>query len=194
MYDRLFDYVEKYSGMELSPSDKETIRQIWEPHRIRKKEYILRVGEVCLHASFIISGALRRYTVDDQGIEHINDLAIENWWLIDRDSFMNGLPSKTYIDAWEPTQILRLNRADLDTALQIPAIKEMFWQMNQRNQIANESRLNDLSSLSAAKRCENFIDKHPTLLQRFPQHIIASYLGIRKETLSRIRSNQLRKR
>lgn len=189
MFEKLFDYIERYSGMALSPSEKDILRASWEPYKARKREYLVIAGEICIYTNFIICGALRQYTVDEEGVEHIRTLAIEDWWLIDRNSYFNRVPSTTYIDAWEATDLLRMHRDKLEIISEIPAVKEMYWQMNQRNQIANEKRLTDLSSLSALKRYENLVEKYPLLIERFPQHIIASYLGIAKETLSRIRSN-----
>jgi CRP-like cAMP-binding protein len=83
-------------------------------------------------------------------------------------------------------------REQLDTLLEIPAIKGMFWQMSENNHIASQKRVDDTISLSAIKRYENFERLYPQIVQRFPSHQIASYLGIARETLSRARSRSLR--
>jgi CRP-like cAMP-binding protein len=194
MYDRLFEYIERYSGISLSDKEKDVLAEAWQPQALRKKEFFLREREVCHYVAFIVKGAMRQYTVDDNGMEHISQLAIEGWWIVDRDSYLNQTPSTSYIDAWENTEILVLKRSHLDTILNIPAIKEMFWVMNQRNHIASQQRLTDIIALPAAKRYENLLKKYPAIIERFPQHIIASYLGITKETLSRVRSQMAKKK
>ncbi|SHN20038.1 Crp/Fnr family transcriptional regulator [Chitinophaga sp. CF418] len=188
MYDRLFHYIEQYSNSTLSESEKEVLTNTWKPQTLKKKAFFLREGELCNFAGFIVKGAMRQYTVDDNGIEHVSELAIENWWIVDRKSYFERTPATTYIEAWENTEMLVLKRSNLDIILEIPSIKEMFWQMNQRNQIASQQRLNDIVSLPASKRYENLQKKYPAIIERFPQHIIASYLGITKETLSRVRN------
>lgn len=194
MYNRFFNYIELYSRSTLSDREKDIIAGLWEPQTLRKKEYFLREGDVCHFACFIVKGAMRQYTIDDSGLEHFSQLAIEGWWIIDRDSYFNQTPSTYYIDAWENSEILVLERSNLETFLEIPAIKEMFWQMDRNNHIASQQRLNDIISLPASKRYENLSKKYPALIQRFPQHIIASYLGIAKETLSRVRSQLAKKK
>jgi CRP-like cAMP-binding protein len=188
MYDRLFEYIERYSKIILSDKEKDILTEAWQPQAIRKKEFLLKEGEVCHFAAFIVKGAMRQYTVDDNGMEHISQLAIEGWWIVDRDSYLNQTPSTSYIDAWENSELLVLKRSHLDTILDLPAIKEMFWVMNQKNYIAAQQRLIDIIALPASKRYENLLKKYPAIIERFPQHIIASYLGITKETLSRVRS------
>ena len=194
MYDRLFEYIEQYSRINLSDKEKDILAEAWQPQAIRRKEFFLREGEVCHFAAFIVTGAMRQYTVDDNGMEHISQLAIEGWWIVDRDSYLNKKPSTSYIDAWENTELLVLKRSHLDTILDLPAIKEMFWVMNQKNHIAAQQRLTDIIALPAAKRYENLLKKYPAIIERFPQHIIASYLGITKETLSRVRSQMAKKK
>ncbi|WP_153798430.1 Crp/Fnr family transcriptional regulator [Foetidibacter luteolus] len=187
MYESLFNYISLYSTESLSETEKELIKSIWEPKRLKKHQFFLEENKVCTYTGFILKGALRQYRVDNVGVEHIIQLAIENWWVADRDSFFNRTPSKYYIDAWETTQLLIMHRDNLDAFLKIPAVKEMFWEMNQKNHIASQKRLDDAMNLSAAGKYHNFQDQYPELIQRFPQHQIASYLGIAKETLSRLR-------
>jgi len=192
MYDPLFDYINRYSKQTLSASEKELLASAWEPKRLRKKQYFLEEGKICLHTGFILKGATRQYSVDESGIEHILQFALENWWVVDRDSYLNHTPAKYYIDAWEDTDLLILPRTKLDLILTIPAVNAMFWHMSQNNHIASQKRLDDAISLSAVKRYENFQQQYPEIIQRFPLHQIASYLGIAKETLSRIRKQSFR--
>ncbi|NQX56841.1 Crp/Fnr family transcriptional regulator [Pedobacter panaciterrae] len=192
MHEQLFDYINRYSKQTLSEQEMSIITSVMEPKRLRKKQYFLEEGEICANTGFIVKGATRQYSLDEEGNEHIMQLAIENWWIVDRNSFMNQVPSAYFIEAWEDCELLLLPRAKLDTLLSIPAINTMFWQMSENNHIAAQKRLDDTISLSAIKRYENFQRLYPQIIQRFPSHQIASYLGVSRETLSRARSRSVR--
>ena len=187
MYGPLFDYIGKYSKATLSLDEKNIIQSAFEYRKFAKKQFFLKEGSVCLYTGFIIKGAVRHYSVDDNGGEHTLQFGLENWWVVDRDSYVNQKPSKYFIEAWEDTEMLVLPLPKLNVILEIPAIKAMFWKMSENNQIASQKRLDDAISLSAVQRYENFQRLHPEIVQRFPLHHIASYLGIARETLSRIR-------
>ncbi len=192
MYQPLFDYIERYSNSVLSRDEKEKIQSLFLPKKLRKKQYFLEEGNSCAYTGFILKGAVRQFSVDSHGIEYILQLAIENWWVVDRNSFINQTPSKYFIEAWENTELLVLPFPNLDPFLEIPAINSMFWKMSENNHIASEKRVDDAISLSALERYESFAKLHPEMIQRFPQHQIASYLGISRETLSRIRKQSIR--
>lgn len=186
MHSSLIEYISRYSQIPLSNDDTKVIESIWIKKKFKKKQLFLKRGDVCQYTGFILKGAMRQYSVDNKGVEHTIQLTIENWWVVDRESYLMRTPSVYYIEAWEDTDLLIIKLADMKTFLSIPTINEMFWQMDQNNHIASQKRLNDSISLSAQKRYENLIQSYPDLVQRFPQHIIASYLGITKETLNRV--------
>src|SRR5258706_14976547 len=190
MHEALFTYINSYIKSPLGTAEMELVRKAFAPKKIRKKQYLLQEGEVCKYAAFIVKGAMRQYSIDDKGAEHIVGLSVENWWVSDRESFVMLTPSVYNIDAWEDTEMLLVTRADLNLLDQIPAITQMIRKMDERHSIANQRRLNASISLPAEKRYDDFVSCYPEFLQRFPQHIIASYLGITKETLSRIRKSR----
>ena len=189
MYESLFKYFNSYSSKPLTGDEIDLIQSSFTPKKFRKRQYFLQEGEVCKYSAFIVKGAMRQYSVDDKGAEHIVHLSIENWWAVDRESFVMLTPSVYNIDAWEDTEALLITRADMNMLDQIPAIAVMIRKLDERHSIANQRRLNASISLSAEKRYEEFASCYPEFLKRFPQHIIASYLGITKETLSRIRKS-----
>jgi len=194
MHKSLINYVNSHISTPLTDSQVKLIRNSFMPIRIRKKQYFLQEGTVCKYFAFIVSGAMRQYSVDDKGAEHIVNLFIENLWASDRESFVMLTPSIYNIDAWEDTEMLLITRADhLNLLNSIPAMAEMSRKMDERNIIDTQERLNSAISFSAERRYSNFANKYPEFLQRFPQHIIASYLGITKESLSRIRKLAMNK-
>lgn len=193
MHQNLLSYINQYATSSLTSEEEALIVATFQPKKLRKKQYFLQEGDVCKYAGFIVKGAMRQYSVDDKGVEHIVQLYIENYWANDRESSTMLTPSKYNIDAWEDTELLIITRAEmLDLMDKIPALVQMIRLMDERNAIANQRRLNSTISNTAEKRYEEFAIHHPQFIQRFPQHLIASFLGITKETLSRIRKQALK--
>ncbi|TWH99098.1 CRP-like cAMP-binding protein [Flavobacterium tiangeerense] len=193
MHQNLITYINQYASSPLTNEEQALIVATFQPKKLRKKQYFLQEGDVCKYAGFIVKGAMRQYRVDEKGVEHMVQLFIENYWANDRESSTMLTPSIYNIDAWEDTDILLVTRADmLDLMAKIPSITEMIRLMDERNAIANQRRLNSTISNTAEKRYEEFAKNHPQFIQRFPQHLIASFLGITKETLSRIRKQAIK--
>jgi CRP-like cAMP-binding protein len=194
MFEPLRNYIIKYSTAPLTDEQFEQISAVVRPRSFRKKQYFLQEGEVNKYYGFIVKGAMRQYRVDDKGIEHIVNLSIEDWWVGDRESWAMLTPSIYNIDAWEDTELLLLTKADtLKLVQEIPAFNEMVRKMDEMHSIAAQRRTNAVVSLPADERYTDLINNYPDLVQRFPQHIIASYLGISKETLSRVRNRAVKK-
>ena len=194
MYESLIKYINSYTSTALTESQVALIKNAFVPKKFRKRQYFLQEGQVCKYSAFIIKGAMRQYSVDDKGAEHIVNLFIENWWASDRESFVMLTPSIYNIDAWEDTDALLLTKADYLNLLDpIPALIEMSRKLDEKHSIALQKRLNSSISFPAEKRYADLANTYPEFLQRFPQHIIASYLGITKETLSRIRRQTVKK-
>ena len=194
MHEPLFKYIQKYSATPLTEDNMRMIEEACIPKKFRKRQYFLQEGEVCKYLAFILKGAMRQYSVDEKGVEHIVYLTIENWWAGDRESHTMLTPSRYFIDAWEDTDALLITRADSIKLIDsIPALKEASKKMDEKNAFALLNRVNANISLSAEQRYAELEKKYPEFLQRFPQHIIASYLGITKETLSRVRNRAVKK-
>ena len=119
---------------------------------------------------------------------------MKNWWAADRESLNKQTPSSYFIDAWEETETLLITKNALtDLIDHIPALSEWARNLEINFAIASQRRLSAAISLSAEERYHDLEKTYPEFLQRFPQHMIASYLGINRETLSRIRSRGLKR-
>lgn len=193
MHDRLIEYINQYALFPLNDHEVDTIKRVFVTKKLRKRQYFLQSGEVCKYYGFVVKGAMRQYSVDEKGSEHIVQLSIENWWAGDRESFTRLTPSLYYIDAWEETDLLLLTQTDLIVLDKIPAFLEMKAKMDENHHFAMQKRVNASISLSAEQRYEALAQMYPEFVKRFPQHIIASYLGITKETLSRVRGSTTKK-
>jgi CRP-like cAMP-binding protein len=188
MHEAFFNYLEKFNTTPLLAEEKALIRSIFIPCRLRKKQFLVQAGDVCKNFAFIVKGAMRMYTMDDNGYEHILRLGVENWWMGDRESYTRLIPSYYYVDAWEHCELLYISKEGADELTKkVPAFCDMKLQLDERNQIANYLRLTSAISDNAEKRYFDFIERYPEFLHRFPQHIIASYLGVNKDTLSRVK-------
>ena len=187
MYESLFTYIKDRSQTPLSEKDMELIKSVFVQKKFRKNQYLLQAGEVCKYTFFIVKGATRQYRVDDQGIEHIIRLCLETWWAVDRESFTMLVPSPYNIDACEDTDVLALTKSDSLTLNSIPAWVEMRIRIDENYSFASQKRLNASISLTGEQRYKELQKQYPEFFQRFPQHLIASYLGMTKESLSRIR-------
>lgn len=188
MNEALRDYINKYASVEISDDDFDVIRNKFIAKRFRKNQYLLQEGEVCKHAAFIVKGAFRQYTIDGKGIEHIVNLCTENWWVGDRESFTNLTPSNYNIDAVEDADVLLLSKENFQELIRtVPVFVAVLSTMDYHNQIAAQKRINAAISFSAEERYLDLLATNPALLQRFPQTMIASVLGVSPETLSRIR-------
>src|SRR5882757_9854674 len=98
--------------VQLSQSEIDLFISVLEPKIVYKKDYLIRAGDVCRHDYFVNKGCLKVCYVNDKGIECITKFAIENWWVVDIDSFLNTSPSYFYYQAVEDTELLRISKAN----------------------------------------------------------------------------------
>jgi len=172
----------------LTDTEKELLRSVLIPKSVRKKQYLLQAGEVCLQAIFVAKGCLRSYTIDEKEVKHIFQFAIEGWAISDMYSFLTGEPATYYIDAIEDSELYLMDKAGKEELLDhIPGMEKVFRLSLEKNYIANQRRNNAMLSSSVEERYLSFARTYPKILQRVPQHMIASYLGVSAQTLSRMR-------
>ncbi len=186
MYELFFQsFNEKVS---LTAEEQEVIRNYLTPKKIRKKQYLLQEGDICKSSAFVEKGALRAYSVDNNGAEHIIQFALEGWTISDMYSFLTGEPATYNIDALENSELVIIDKSAHENLLQKVPKYETFTRLQITGAyIAMQKRINSTNSLSIEERYLDFTKTYPNIVQRVPQHMIASYLGLQPETLSRIR-------
>jgi CRP/FNR family transcriptional regulator, anaerobic regulatory protein len=179
-------YLQSRAGV--TDEELHRISEMPKSRTFEKGQSLLHKGEVCRHAFFVEKGLLRAYTIDELGKEHIIQFASENWFMSDRSSAYFNEPSDFYIEAIEETTVVLLDKEFIDLAA---TESTSFRQYNERalqNHIRQlQKRINLLLGASAEKRYLDFISLYPDLTLRVPQWMIASYLGITPESLSRVR-------
>jgi CRP-like cAMP-binding protein len=186
MYEQLFRKLD--DKMSLTEEERELSKAFFIPKKLRKKQYLLQEDDVCKYIAFVEKGMLRCYSVDEKGADHIVQFAFEGWWISDQYSFITGEPSPYNIDALEDCELLLLTKSAEEQLLQkIPKFERFFRILLQNNLINLQRRLVSSLSHTAEQKYQELVQSCPTIPQRVPQHMMASYLGITPETLSRIR-------
>lgn len=177
------------SAQQLTLLNKNIIRK-----NVNKGEYLLNKGDICKQSFYVEKGLLRFYSIDHFGKEHIIQFAPEGWFISDRSSIYFNEPSEYYIDAIEDSIVVSLDEQFMCSVSEIsPAFGKHNEQLLQKHIRHLQKRINLLIGATAEDRYVDFIKSYPDLTQRVPQWMIASYLGITPESLSRVRKELVKK-
>lgn len=188
MYDLLYKKISE--TISITDEEFDFCKTLFIPKKLRKRQYLLQEGDVNKYTAFVSKGLLRSFTIDDKGGEHILQFAFEGWWMGDLYSFLTEEPSVFNMEALEDCELLLITKPSWELLLdKVPAFEKYFRILIQNNLIATQRRLMGTLSETAEQKYTKLINNFPGCLNRIPQHMIASYLGITRETLSRIRGN-----
>lgn len=185
MIDIFKNYIK--AKIQVTADELDSIASVCHVKRLRKRQYLLQEGDTWKYNAFITKGCVRTYTVDDKGNEHIINFAVENWWTGDRESLASGQPSIFNIDALEDSEVVLIAKGAFDKiCMEIPAFNGMVNEILEKSFIAAQNRIHSFISLTAEEKYVRFLEKYPHLPARVSKAMIASYLGVTAETLSRI--------
>jgi CRP-like cAMP-binding protein len=186
MYKRLHESIR--AKVTLTPEETEMIQHYFIPKKLRKRQYLLNAGDVCQYLAFVEKGLLRLFSIDEKSHEHVIQFAMEGWWASDMASFLSGDYAYYNIEALEDSELLLMTKAALDELMdKVPKMERYFRLLMQNNIVALQRRVTSTQSDSAEEKYRKLIKAYPDIINRSPQHDVASYLGITPETLSRIR-------
>ena len=186
----LLDYINKH--VNLTADEEAFLTSKVSYRKYLKGQYIVQQGDVCKYECFVISGCTKTFFVDEEGQEHIIMFAIEDWWASDLGSFITQTPADFSVQCIENTEFIMFSNDDIeDLYSEISKLERFFRLIIERAFVASQKRLIRNFSLSAKDRYLYFKKQYPKIDQRIPQYMIASYLGVTKEFLSKIKGQLL---
>jgi len=190
MFPEFETYIKEQAN--LSDDDIELMRSMAVEKTLRRKEFLVHQGEVCRYKIFVTKGLLRAYTTHEDGSEHIMDFSPENSWFTDPESFANATPSNYTIEALEHSEVILWTKNDLRYLVgNIPFLKAYFDKLIYNGGSILRRRLLNAIGSTAEEKYEEFKKYHSDIHARVPLHMVASYLGVTRETLSRIRRSHV---
>ena len=194
MHEVLRTYINEITSSVISDEEFAHIENGFAAKSMKKKQFLLHEGTVCRYMAFIVKGAMRQYSIDEKGNEHIVRFGVEGWWMSDRESLLMLTPSKYNIDALEDCELLVATNEQLimvkDQSL---SFLKMAHILDARHSIASQKRIQASISYNAEEKVMDLMNTYPSFLKRFPQNMLASYLGLSPETFSRIRKQIIMK-
>jgi len=171
----------------LSDVEFDSLASYFKLRKLKKHQYLIQENEAITNIYFVVKGLLKASYIDAHGKEHIIQFAMENWWISDFQAFYTEVPSVTSIHCLEDVELYALSKSDLEKlCLENHKVEHFFRIKNSLGYVALQKRILSLLTTDAKERFEQFSKQYPTLNQRVSKTIIASYLGISRETLSRI--------
>ncbi|WP_223607903.1 Crp/Fnr family transcriptional regulator [Chryseobacterium sp. OSA05B] len=186
MLDILLSHIQ--NKVELPEEQINQLPSFFTSKKLRKKQYLLQEGDICKCLSFVIKGLLKSYALDEKGNERINMFAFEGWWISDFNSFIHQEKAVLNIDAVEETEVLMITLEDYERMmLEIPVMDRYFRILYQNSLVTKDYRLMVSNSFTAEEKYMQFAQRSPEIIKRVPHNLIASYLGLAPETVSRIR-------
>lgn len=186
IYENLFAHIEQ--KVRLTPTEKEQISSFFRVKKLRKRQFLLQEEDVCKDFAFVSQGLLKSYVLDEKGNENINLFGWEGWWIADFQSFLFQSPATLAIEAIEDCELLLLSRENYDQMLEeVPAMERYFRLVYERSLATKDQRLVTAQTYSAEEKYIHLIQTYPELMQRIPQSLLASFLGLTPETFSRIK-------
>jgi CRP/FNR family transcriptional regulator len=176
----------------LTDSEQQEFTSILEEIRISKKNFLIEPGDLVNSEFYVVSGCLKAYYLDESGDKHIIQFAVEDWWISDFEAFFNKVPAKLYVETIEDSTLLAINREALEILYtRIPKFERFFRIKTTSAFVSLRSRILSTLQKSGKERYLEFCESYPKIEQRVPNYHIANYLGLKPESLSRIRKEVL---
>lgn len=186
MPEKFIEHVSKC--VSLRQDEQSTILSYFKPIKVNKKENLLEEGQICRFNYFVEKGCLRMFFINEKGTEQIVQFAIENWWMTDYLSFGRQNPSHFYIQTVEDSEILSIDiHAQEKLFDAFPQLERYFRIIFQNAYASSQLRIKYLYEFSKEELYHHFNTNFPEFVQRVPQYMLASFLGLTPEYLSEIR-------
>lgn len=189
MNDILSTYIKRH--IDITDYELELFHSYLTPKSIKKKDFLLQEGKTCKARYFITKGYFRHFYLDQKANEQTIHFGIENWWITDYASLVNKIPSKMYIQAMENAEYLELSEEALERLyVELPKMERFFRIIMEKTYIASQQRIEFMFSLTGKQLYEKFVSSNPDFTKRVPQYMLASYLGLTPEFISKIKNKK----
>lgn len=186
-YTNILQNIEKY--VTLDENDKQEFVSIIKESRIKKRQFIVQPNFTCTHQTYVVKGAFRSYFLSPDGVEHTIQFAIEDWFISDFNSYINQSPASLFIEALEDSDVHQIKYEDVEALCAVnPKFEKFFRLVAQKSFAFSQRRILSNLGKTAEERYLDFSTLYPSIVQRVPQYALASYLGMSREFLSKIRS------
>lgn len=173
--------------MPLTDSEFEYVLSHFTKKTLKKHQFLVQNGTEVKHDHFVVKGLLKAYYTNDEGKEHILQFAMENWWVTDYHGYFKKTKATTDVDCLEDCEVLCLSLQNRDKlCAELQKIEHFFRIKSNFGYVALQRRILSLLDKDAKERYDQLKDLYPSLLQRVPKTVLASYLGVSRETLSRL--------
>ncbi|MDY8135433.1 Crp/Fnr family transcriptional regulator [Aquimarina sp. 2201CG5-10] len=177
------------NSIDLTQDEVDIITEYTKQRKYLKGQFIVQQGDICRNESFVVNGCAKTFHIDKEGQEHIVTFAIENWWASDFGSFITQTPADYNVQCLENTEVVQFSYESLQIMFdKVPKMERFVRVVSQKAYVASQKRIIRNFSMSAREQYLKFKQLYPQIEQRVPQYMIASYLGITKEFLSKIKS------
>ncbi|MDE1190897.1 MAG: Crp/Fnr family transcriptional regulator [Arachidicoccus sp.] len=173
----------------LTPQEEELLLSSFEERSVKKKDFLLKEGDISKGLIFVTEGLLRNYSLDKNGFEHVLQFVPPGWWTNDIHSYKTGLPARFFVEAMEDTDYLWIRKKNMEELfIKIPKIERFFRILAENSLVAHQARLISFLSMTAKERYMSFCEQYPSLTDCLPQKQVASYIGVTPEFLSKMLS------
>jgi CRP-like cAMP-binding protein len=185
MSPKLREHIEKITP--LTDTEFDYILSHFTPRSFKKHQFVIQKGDPVKNDYFVIAGLLKAYHTDQDGKDHIIQFAMEDWWISDYQAYFNETPATLHIDCLENVEVLCLSLTNREKlCADLHKMEHFFRRKSNSGYVALQRRILSLLDSNAKERYEQLLQQYPTLFQRVPKTLIAAYLGVSRETLSRL--------
>ncbi|MCY1662233.1 Crp/Fnr family transcriptional regulator [Chryseobacterium sp. SL1] len=189
MYNKLISYFNSLLSSPLNSEEIKIIKEVFKHKTLLKNQYFIQEGDVNKLTGFIVKGSFKQFYLDEKGYEQISDLFTENCWIRNNECILKNRPSAYYIQAYRRSEILVVTQEDIEKyLLHQPFIIDICRILLEKKSIQFLKRIYSHKLPHAKQKIEELENYRPEFFQEFPQYLIASYLGLTKETYSRVRN------
>lgn len=184
MKEKLKEHIEKL--IPLSDEEFSFILFHFSYGKYRKNDFLIRQGENVNHCYYVVSGLLKLVFEDNNGKEHIVSFAMEDWWESDFSAYFTNSKAKMSLQCIENTTVYSISLKDYEKLTrELPKMERFFLKKSKSGHIASQNRILSFLTSNAKERYEQLLKQYPLLFQRVPKTLLASYIGVSRETLSR---------